>query len=96
MPVKTKRVKKGKIRSDSAKVTICIPLEVYVSLKKFADDEIRTVSQQARYFMEIGMEIISKQQESFEMESQGQGESEERQPAIGFVVERDEEDYEDD
>lgn len=82
---KKKVVKKR--RDDTRKITITIPEELYYQVKHFAKDEIRTISQQARLFLEIGLQLVT-QQPDHEHEEQ---EPEEKESCIGFRIERDEE-----
>ena len=76
-----------KRRDDTRKITITIPEELYYQVKHFAKDEIRTISQQARLFLEIGLQLVT-QQPDHEHEEQ---EPEEKESCIGFRIERDEE-----
>lgn len=84
MPVKPKRRKIAKKR-DIVSVSMSLPDDVYIELKHAAKANIRSIGQQARYFMEIGMELIAQQ---MEMEDAPPEEEEEATPAIGFVVEK--------
>lgn len=86
-----KRIKKK--RSDHVSVTVSLPDEVHFVLKQYAKEDIRSVSQEARYLIELGMQVLQQQSEACGVEE----EIEERAPAIGFHVDRDAEDeYEDD
>ncbi len=93
MKAAKRSVKKRAKKSDTFSVTMSLPDEVYFELKRAAKDEIRSLPQQARYFMEIGMQVISQQ---LEMSAEGPIEEEEKQPAIGFMVDREEGDIDDD
>lgn len=81
---KKKVVKKR--RDDTRKITITIPEELYYQVKHFAKDEIRTISQQARLFLEIGLQVVTQQPEH-EHEEQ---EPEEKESCIGFRIEHNE------
>lgn len=89
--VKKNRVKKNK---DYRTVSLNLPEEVYLSVKIAAKEEIRSVAQQARYYMEIGMQVVAQQ---MEMEINQDDDGSDDSPAIGFVVDNpDDEEYEDD
>lgn len=93
MARKTTR-KRRLVKKDTKSVTMSLPEEIYLSLKLAAKEDIRSVSRQARYYMEIGMQVVTQQ---MEMECQAQPEEEEGVPAIGFVVNKPkEEEYYDD
>jgi hypothetical protein len=79
-----KRVVKRK--SDMRKVTVSIPEELYYHIKQSAKNEIRTISQQARLFLEIGVEVVSQQGQQCDGEEQ---EPQERESCIGFHVDKD-------
>lgn len=79
-----KRVIKRK--TDMRKVTVSIPEELYYHIKQAAKNEIRTISQQARFFLEIGVEIVSQQGQQCDGEEQ---ESQELESCIGFHVDKD-------
>lgn len=76
-----------KRRDDTRKVTITLPEELYYQVKRFAKEEIRTISQQARLFLEIGLQVIT--QPPHEHDEQ---EPEEKESCIGFRVEHNGED----
>ena len=61
-----KRVIKRK--TDMRKVTVSIPEELYYHIKQAAKQEIRTISQQTRLFLEIGVEVVSQQSQPEEDE----------------------------
>lgn len=82
-----KRVVKRK--NDMRKITVSIPEEVYYHIKQFAKEEIRTISQQARLFIEIGLQVVSQQPEQDESD-----EPQERESCIGFHVGRSDDDGE--
>jgi len=82
---KKKRVVKK--QRDTRKITLTVPEEVYYNIKQFAKDEIRTVSQQARLFLEIGLQVMIEQGQSCE----GEQEPPEKESAIGFHMEPDDE-----
>lgn len=86
-----RRIKKAKER-DSRKITVQIPEEVYFQVKQWAKEEYRTTSQQARMFLEIGLQYLIQANEADNCEHEQ--EPEEREPCIGFKIDR-EEDYED-
>jgi hypothetical protein len=79
-----KRVVKRK--SDMRKITVSIPEELYYHIKQAAKNEIRTISQQARLFLEIGVEVVSQQGQQCDGEEQ---EPQERESCIGFHVDKD-------
>jgi len=82
---KKKRVVKK--QRDTRKITLTVPEEIYYNIKQFAKDEIRTVSQQARLFLEIGLQVMIEQGQLCE----GEQEPPERESAIGFHMEPDDE-----
>lgn len=79
---KKKRVVKK--QRDTRKITMSVPEETYYNIKQFAKEEIRTVSQQARFFLEIGLQVIIEQGQPSETEE----EPPEKESAIGFHVDR--------
>ena len=79
-----KRVVKRK--TDMRKVTVSIPEELYYHIKQAAKQEIRTISQQARLFLEIGVEVVAQQSQQCDGEEQ---EPQERESCIGFHVDKD-------
>ena len=79
-----KRVVKRK--TDMRKVTVSIPEELYYHIKQAAKQEIRTISQQARLFLEIGVEVVAQQSQPCDGEEQ---EPQERESCIGFHVDKD-------
>lgn len=85
-----KRIKK--VKSDNVSVTMILPDDVHFMLKQYAKEDIRSIPQEARYLMELGMQVLQQQQHSdgcMEVE-----EVEERAPAIGFHVDKScDEDY---
>lgn len=89
-----RRIKKAKER-DSRKITVQIPEEVYFQVKQWAKEEYRTTSQQARMFLEIGLQYLIQANEADNCGHEQ--EPEEKEPCIGFRVEPDydEEDYDD-
>jgi len=82
---KKKRVVKK--QRDTRKITLTVPEEIYYNIKQFAKDEIRTVSQQARLFLEIGLQVMIEQCQPCE----GEQEPPEKESAIGFHMEPDDE-----
>jgi hypothetical protein len=78
-----KRVVKRK--TDMRKVTVSMPEELYCRIKQTAKHEIRTISQQTRFFIEIGVEVTAQQGQHRDDEMQ---ESQECEPCIGFRVNR--------
>lgn len=88
MATKQRRAKQVKER-DSRKITVQVPEELYFQVKQWAKDEIRTVSQQAQMFMMVGLQYISQANEECD-----EHEPEEKEPCIGFKIDR-EEDYDD-
>ena len=81
-----KRVVKRK--NDMRKVTVSIPEELYYHIKQSAKNEIRTISQQTRLFIEIGIEVVSQQGQPEEDEQ----EPPEKESCIGFHVEQGDDD----
>ena len=79
-----KRVVKRK--TDMRKVTVSIPEELYYHIKQAAKQEIRTISQQARLFLEIGVEVVAQQSQQCDGEEQ---EPQERESCIGFHIDKD-------
>jgi len=82
---KKKRVVKK--QRDTRKITLTVPEEIYYNIKQFAKDEIRTVSQQARLFLEIDLQVMIEQGQHCE----GEQEPPEKESAIGFHMEPDDE-----
>lgn len=82
-----KRVVKRK--TDMRKVTVSMPEELYCHIKQTAKHEIRTISQQTRFFIEIGVEVTAQQGQYRDDEMQ---ESQECEPCIGFRVDRSDDD----
>jgi CO dehydrogenase/acetyl-CoA synthase beta subunit len=85
-----KRVVKRK--SENRKITVSIPEELYFHIKQYAKEDIRTMSQQARFFLEIGLQVIAQQGQECEEDQEPQ--SEEKEPCIGFRVDRSDDDDE--
>ena len=83
-----KRVIKRK--NDMRRVTVSIPEELYYHIKQSAKNEIRTISQQTRLFLEIGIEVVSQQGQEPEEDQ----EPPEKESCIGFQVERNDDDDE--
>jgi hypothetical protein len=81
-----KRVIKRK--NDMRKVTVSIPEELYYHIKQSAKNEIRTISQQTRLFLEIGIEVVSQQGQ----ESEEDQEPPEKESCIGFQIDRSDDD----
>ena len=79
-----KRVVKRK--TDMRKVTVSIPEELYYHIKQAAKQEIRTISQQTRLFLEIGIEVVAQQGQQCDGEEQ---EPQERESCIGFHIDKD-------
>lgn len=82
-----KRVVKRK--TDMRKVTVSIPEELYYHIKKSAKNEIRTISQQTRLFLEIGVEVVAQQSQPCDEDEQ---EPQEKESCIGFHVEQGDDD----
>ena len=78
-----KRVVKRK--TDMRKVTVSMPEELYCHIKQTAKHEIRTISQQTRFFIEIGVEVTAQQGQHRDDEMQ---ESQECESCIGFRVDQ--------
>ena len=76
-----KRVIKRK--NDMHKVTVSMPEELYCHIKQTAKQEIRTISQQTRFFLEVGVEVTAQQGQHCDTERQ---ESQECESCIGFRV----------
>ncbi len=85
-----KRVVKHK--SDNRKIVVSIPEELYFHIKQFAKEDIRTVSQQARFFLEIGLQVVAQQGQNCEEHQEPQ--SDEKESCIGFQVDRSDDDGE--
>jgi hypothetical protein len=85
-----KRVIKHK--SDNRKIVVSIPEELYFHIKQFAKEDIRTMSQQARFFIEIGLQVIAQQGQN--CEEYREPLSEEKESCIGFHVDRSDDDGE--
>jgi hypothetical protein len=87
------KAKRGlvKRKTDMRKVTVSMPEELYCHIKQTAKQEIRTISQQTRLFIEIGVEVVAQQSQPRDAELQ---ESKECESCIGFRVDRSG-DYED-
>lgn len=85
-----KRVVKHK--SDNRKIVVSIPEELYFHIKQYAKEDIRTMSQQARFFLEIGLQVVSQQGQNCEEYQEPQ--LEEKEPCIGFRVDRSDDDDE--
>lgn len=81
----------AKRRDDKRKITVSVPEEIYFQIKHYAKDEIRTISQQTRLFIEVGLQIMAQQQQDC---GEGQEEPPEKESCIGFHVDRSE-DYDD-
>lgn len=77
-----------KRQNDTRKITVTVPEEVYFNIKQFAKQDIRTISQQARLFIELGLQVML-QDNCDESE-----EKPEKESAIGFHVARDDDDDE--
>ena len=82
-----KRVVKRK--TDMRKVTVSMPEELYCHIKQTAKQEIRTISQQTRFFLEVGVEVVAQQSQHRDAELQ---ESQECESCIGFRVDRSDDD----
>ena len=82
-----KRVVKRK--NDMRKVTVSMPEELYCHIKRTAKQEIRTISQQARLFIEIGVDVFAQQGQHRDAERQ---EPQECESCIGFRVDRSDDD----
>jgi len=80
MKAKKRVVKKQR---DTRKITISVPEETYFNIKQFAKEEIRTISQQTRLFVELGLQVMLQQ----DCEPQDEAPPE-RESAIGFHVEK--------
>jgi hypothetical protein len=85
--VKTKK-RVVKRKSDMRKVTVSIPEELYYHIKQSAKNEIRTISQQTRLFLEIGVEVVSQQEHEHEEDH----EPPEKESCIGFQIDRGDDD----
>jgi hypothetical protein len=79
MKAKKRVIKK---QSDTRKITVSLPEETYFNIKQFAKQDIRTVSQQARLFIELGLQVMLQQ------DCEESQEPPEKESAIGFHVER--------
>lgn len=82
-----KRVIKRK--TDMRKVTVSMPEELHRHIKQTAKHELRTISQQTRLFIEIGVEVVAQQSQHRDADMQ---ESQECESCIGFRVDRSDDD----
>ncbi len=73
-----------KPKKDERELKLIIPDSLYVMLREHAENDIRSMSNQARYFIEIGMEYCQHLQAQSEQ-------AQERESAIGFQVNSDQE-----
>lgn len=80
MKAKKRVIKRG---NDMRKVTVSMPEELYCHIKQTARREIRTINQQTRFFLEIGVEVTAQQGQYCDADRQ---ESQESEPCIGFRV----------
>lgn len=81
-----------KRRDDKRKITVSVPEEIYFQIKHYAKDEIRTISQQTRLFLEIGLRVIAQQGQDCEEDREPQ--PEEKESCIGFHIDRSDDDDE--
>lgn len=81
------KAKRGlvKRKTDMRKVTVSMPEELYCHIKQTAKQEIRTISQQTRFFIKIGVDVVSQQGQHCDADMQ---ESQECESCIGFRVDR--------
>jgi len=79
---KKRVIKRG---NDMRKVTVSMPEELYCHIKQTAKHEIRTISQQTRFFIEVGVEVVAQQSHHRDAELQ---ESQECESCIGFRVDQ--------
>ena len=81
---------KKKRNSDNRTAKVTLPEDLYVAIKNQAKVELRSLSQQMRYFIELGVDAYNQMSQSPE------GQPEEELPEqIGFRVEHEEESEED-
>ena len=85
MATMKKKVKRK--QSDTKEITIRIPDETYIYIREVAKSEIRRTQDQARYFLEIGINYL----ESLNQQDDEQAEAPEREAAIGFRVDKEDE-----
>jgi hypothetical protein len=92
MPI-SKKKRKIKARKDTVRVSMTLPEKVYIILKDYAKEDIRSIPQEARYLMELGMQVLA-QQDVVEVEGDPEEGSE---SCIGFKLPpaREDLDYED-
>lgn len=84
-----KRIKRK--QSDTREITLRIPDETYIYIREVAKSEIRRTQDQARYFLELGISYA----EAMQQQQEEQDEVPEREAAIGFKIDKEEE-YDDD
>ena len=86
MKAKKRLVKR---KTDMRKVTVSMPEELHRHIKQTAKYELRTISQQTRFFLEVGVEVVAQQSEHRDAELL---ESQECESCIGFRVDRSDDD----
>jgi hypothetical protein len=87
----------SKLSAETQKVVISIPSDTYLTLMQMSRDEIRTIPGQARYLMELGMQVSNEKKMMEALGMMGDGDlvleddddGGELQPAIGFKVDTD-------
>ena len=85
----TKKRKKRQLEQRS--ITIKMPEKMFINIRDLANEEYRSISQQARMLLDIGFShFIAATQES-ECDEQAH----EQESCIGFRLEHGEEDYDD-
>lgn len=84
-----KKLKNGiKRHKNSITISVTLPENIYLMVKQCAQDEIRNINQQARFFLEAGIAIINQQSEESNVQQQSSNMNNnippERESAIGF------------
>lgn len=79
--------KKG---SESIRVTVSLSEELYVVLKRYAKADLRSIPQEARFFIETAIEMVQQAEMSHDAEDTEEEEDGELTPAIGFQVDKSE------
>lgn len=84
-PAKKRICRKKNVDTKTLKLTL--PEELYIAIKASAKNELRSLSQQIRFFVELGIEVFNAQIQ----QQNGEGaEQEEPIDAIGFKMEPEE------
>ena len=77
------RKKKG----DSKRLEVTIPEDMYFVIKQMAKEELRSISNQARLLLEVGISVVQQSQEMSDAVGEECGASDgECTPMIGFKI----------